>query len=435
LADGAPCRDVLIWACRHPGSWPQIVLTDVVACKEALETGVKNRPTVVSLHGIRTHGAWQDALSLHLTRSGFDYAPWKYGFFKAISLVNPLARQRQVEWILERYTRLTETTKGPISIIAHSFGTYVVAEAMIQYPSIKFDKIILCGSIVPCDYDWSKIIGDRGQASFVLNQYGRKDFWVRIAQWVIADAGPSGYRGFSDNANERVVQQRSRSFGHSRYFFLLNYRDNWIPFLRNGAVRMTPETAPLRRNWKFTSLIALMLIGLCLILYYGVTKRYAVVPYVTTTDGESAPPSWQTLESLGAEETELHSDFKNQVASALLGNEFDPESDVKAMSIQMSLAFSEDGRIDPERTGIGIRFYDIIDNPLGYFVGPAQGCQASGQRSANHVIVEFGGVCAVTIVGQIDGGEFKGRLVLDDGRILGRFEASESSAIYRRLAK
>lgn len=217
---------------------------------------------VVSLHGIRTKGAWQESLSRLLGQAGYSYDPWKFGFFRAISMVNPRARREKVNWFLERYSRLRSETDEPISIVAHSFGSYILAAALRQYPQIKFDRIILCGSIVPVDYDWESVILKRGQASVVLNQFGRRDIWVRLAEWVVSDAGPSGHQGFKNTVSGRVTQQDFADYTHSQYFYDLNFKENWIPFLRTGRASPQVNLVSGKVNWKFRLVLAIALVVL-----------------------------------------------------------------------------------------------------------------------------------------------------------------------------
>lgn len=216
--------------------------------------------TVISLHGIRTRGAWQESLSRVLTKEGFVYDPWKFGFFWALSMISPWARARKVIWFRERYEALRRETDGPISIIAHSFGTYIVSRAMREYQNIRFDKVIFCGSIVKTQFGWSTLLGDeRSQAKLVLNQYGKKDIWVRLAEWVVHDAGPSGFSGFVDLASGRVVQQEFCTYTHSQYFFAGNYEENWLPFLKSGVVPRVPGAETGGFNWKYLSVILFLL--------------------------------------------------------------------------------------------------------------------------------------------------------------------------------
>jgi hypothetical protein len=127
------------------------------------------------------------------------------------------------------------------SIIAHSFGTYIVAKAIEKYVEIRFDRVIFCGSIVRRDFDWDTKI-KRGQVGAVLNEYGDKDMWVRLAQF-IPDLGPSGAFGF-DHTGSGVYQRRRPLFQHSDYFYPLNYRENWLPFLRGDS----PSAQPVERE-------------------------------------------------------------------------------------------------------------------------------------------------------------------------------------------
>src|ERR1051325_2864688 len=104
------------------------------------------RPIVISLHGIRTRGGWQKELTQTLNESGFVHVPLDYGFFGALQLLLPFARRKKVDWFRDRYGQAVGDGPPP-SLIAHSFGTYIATEAMRIYPSVRFDRIILCGSI------------------------------------------------------------------------------------------------------------------------------------------------------------------------------------------------------------------------------------------------------------------------------------------------
>ena len=46
---------------------------------------------------------------------------------------------------------------GTPSIVVHSYGTYIAGEAMLKYPEIKFDRMILCGAILRSDFPWDDV--------------------------------------------------------------------------------------------------------------------------------------------------------------------------------------------------------------------------------------------------------------------------------------
>ena len=182
--------------------------------------------------------------------AGFDYWPLDYGFFRAAQLLWPFQRQKRVRWFLDQYTEITEKRSGSLSVIAHSFGTYIVAGALEKYSEIRLQDVILCGSIVRRNYPWTERL-KTGQVVRVLNDYGRRDLWVRLAEWVIADAGPSGARGFTDLGNGKVSQLFRPWFSHSDYFYEVNYRNTWVPFLKGEDYSKGSASPARHRNWKF----------------------------------------------------------------------------------------------------------------------------------------------------------------------------------------
>jgi serine/threonine-protein kinase len=93
---------------------------------------------------------------------------------------------------------------------------------------LRFDKILLCGSILPTNFPWDKII-ERGQVQSVRNEYGKSDFWTRIVGWFIPATGPSGLHGFS-TVHARIMQEQF-DFDHGEYFERGHMENRWIPFL------------------------------------------------------------------------------------------------------------------------------------------------------------------------------------------------------------
>jgi pimeloyl-ACP methyl ester carboxylesterase len=97
----------------------------------------------------------------------------------------PLAavQEEKVEHFLKDYIRECQRLDfGIPSILAHSYGTYIAAHAMLKYPQIKFDRMILCGAILRPEFPWDKVAAN-GQVRAVLNQYGGQDFWAWAVAW------------------------------------------------------------------------------------------------------------------------------------------------------------------------------------------------------------------------------------------------------------
>jgi outer membrane protein OmpA-like peptidoglycan-associated protein len=223
-------------------------------------------PLLLSVHGIRTTGRWQKQLTEAAEEAGVRYRPLDFGYFMALSLLWPSSRKKKVEWFREECESLCRglAPGQRASIVAHSFGTYLVTAALAKYSDMRFDRVILCGSIVRTDYPWTSIIAKRGQVNSVLNEVGGKDFWAAFVSWVVADAGPSGVTGFDDLADGAVRQRIHPEHRHSDFFYSTNYREVWLPFIRGQGLSEVVAMEPPRTNWRFvtTAFIALTILAL-----------------------------------------------------------------------------------------------------------------------------------------------------------------------------
>ncbi len=217
-----------------------------------------SRPLVISVHGIRTRGRWQKDITLPLSEAGFDHKPVDYGYFGLLQFLLPFARRSRVDAFRDEYQRLgSRTASGTPSLIAHSLGTYIVTRAMTKY-DLKFDRMILCGAIVPENYDWDAVVR-RGSVSRVLNDCGQQDIWAQLARRAVSDAGQSGLTGFERTAGGKVVNRNHAEFGHSDYFYERNYLDAWIPFLKGEDLAEPIRLQPTRTNRRVALTVALLL--------------------------------------------------------------------------------------------------------------------------------------------------------------------------------
>jgi pimeloyl-ACP methyl ester carboxylesterase len=185
---------------------------------------------VLSLNGIRTRGVWQKDLVPVLARHGFIPYALDYGSFSIFKFASRRARDRKLEWLRSEYERVTTDcgVQRP-SVVAHSFGTYLVAGLLAKYPNLLFDKVIFAGSIVDRRYDWASKLG-AGQVNFVRNDYGSLDRWPKLARYLVRDSGASGTDGFTGE-HPALLQQRFPKHRHSDYFHRRHFTDYWIPTL------------------------------------------------------------------------------------------------------------------------------------------------------------------------------------------------------------
>ncbi len=200
---------------------------------------------LIALHGIRTRGPWQEQLQWLVDRQFLRTIPfknWKYGRILFRALV-PALQRRVVRRFLGEVRRaqgeLADLLRsGPVpppDVVAHSFGTLVVAHALRDDPALRLGHVVLVGSIVPPDWPWVEIL-ERNQITALLNYCGDRDPWVRLAERFIPDSGPSGSVGFAEQ-HDRLINVLRPGGTHSSAFsnarLPTTFEDVWRPFLSN----------------------------------------------------------------------------------------------------------------------------------------------------------------------------------------------------------
>lgn len=192
---------------------------------------------VVTLHGIRTRGVWQKQLTPYLARHGLIPYHLDYGFFGALSFALPWTRARRVQWLRDELRDLLDRTGARrVNLIAHSFGTWLALEALeAENGDLRFDRVVLAGSIVRRDFPWAEVIGRRRWVQAVRNERARGDGVVRLAglyarllPGLAPRAGASGALGFA--APAPGLHERCVAGGHSEVLHIANF-DRWARFI------------------------------------------------------------------------------------------------------------------------------------------------------------------------------------------------------------
>ncbi len=202
---------------------------------------------VIATHGIRTSAKWQKTIGEILGDNHIRFRLHDYGYYGIHRFLRPSINEKMVDKFYETYQSIvrehSETVdlnnfaKRP-SIIAHSFGTYLVGYSMLKYEDMRYDKIILCGSILPYDFDWWTLFV-RDQVNFVRNEYGRKDIWAKTAKMIIPRTGDSGARGFKATRTNFLEQHCFDYFKHSDYFSRSHVDTHWMPCLKREPCNRT----------------------------------------------------------------------------------------------------------------------------------------------------------------------------------------------------
>lgn len=267
----------------------------------AAAVAVQSIPTVqrsvITLHGIKTRGEWQKEITEPLSRAGFSVVPLDYGYFWAWQLRISWYRRWKVEWFKKKYFEKRRANEPPPDLIAHSFGTYIAAEAMRRYPEVQFTSIVLCGSIVERGYPW-KAVKERKQCTRVLNEIAGRDKVVQLAEWALADAGASGTDDGFDDATPGLLQNRNPLAGHSDVLYPERAERLWIPFLRGEAITPDPEVPTPLHNQKAFWLTGALVLALLVVLagwWWSVTR-----PDVETLLDDLSPSERTKATSAGA---------------------------------------------------------------------------------------------------------------------------------------
>lgn len=138
-------------------------------------------------------------------------------------------------------------------VIAHSFGTYLTVKLLEVVNGTRLSRIVLCGCVLPREYDWLAQIRD-GRVAAVRNDYTVSD-WVgyaaKLAGRLHSDLGHAGTHGMANSISgvHRLNKPELRCsscavhtgfvhdvdcshLGHSDSLLVESHlREWWIPFL------------------------------------------------------------------------------------------------------------------------------------------------------------------------------------------------------------
>ncbi|KOP65915.1 hypothetical protein AMS62_12225 [Bacillus sp. FJAT-18019] len=199
-------------------------------------TGSQKNGVLVTIHGLNTNSEWNFDLSPIASSSNWIFAPFYYGNVK-LPLLSQKLKADILEYFREWIFMIKDKYQCEISIFAHSFGTYIIGAYLAGFnynPPVKFDNIVLAGSILSPDYDWNTCI-DRGCVNTVYNIVSPRDPWVpkiEGAKILTKDKlyGQASNLGFTQT-NKRLIQESYDIYDHSNMLRLDVFESKVIPFL------------------------------------------------------------------------------------------------------------------------------------------------------------------------------------------------------------
>jgi pimeloyl-ACP methyl ester carboxylesterase len=247
------------------------------------------KEVVVTVHGVESHGEWQAMVTPAFGGiEGLVHVPHVYGPFGFWKAGVWLFRDREADRFYRHISALRqEYPHVRPSVIAHSFGTYIVSQALAKYPAIELDAVVLCGSIVDRNYDWATLLRG-GRVRKVRNETSGDDtvvrmFTVPMVRMLIPASGPSGIAGFSQ-ASAGLEQQHFENYEHSSSLLsTLHCQTYWFPFLREtqsfrDLCRRCADKHHPERDAALEEFSA---------LYDGAIRRA-----ITLAFGEASAPEW-----------------------------------------------------------------------------------------------------------------------------------------------
>ncbi len=217
------------------------------------------RRLIITVHGIRTYGDWQERLEQlvgnKIGSGSVQVLNYKYGYFSVLAFIIPLFR-----WLVVRRFRSDlidwcgREDWCRIDLIGHSFGTHVLAWALhgiVEDERPKIHTIVLAGSVLRGSFPWRDLVGSCVQR--VVNDCGSRDTVLVVNQLVVLFTGMAGRAGFS-GATHGDFRNRFFVFGHSGYFLDARGKpdDNWMNAFWMPILADDGPIAPIDRRPKPT---------------------------------------------------------------------------------------------------------------------------------------------------------------------------------------
>jgi alpha-beta hydrolase superfamily lysophospholipase len=176
------------------------------------------RHVVLLVHGIRDFALWQNTIRSALEDTGFKVEAINYGRFNLLEFLVPVSffRRKAIATVWNQIRIVKDINPDAfISVIAHSFGTFVISHLMQEAFEVKFHRVIFCGSVVGYEFPFEQL-KDRFSPP-IINEVGTRDIWPAIAESVTTGYGSAGTYGFRRPlVRDRFLERRYNRSGRRR---------------------------------------------------------------------------------------------------------------------------------------------------------------------------------------------------------------------------
>jgi putative serine esterase DUF676 len=189
----------------------------------------RRKHVVILVHGIRDYALWQSTIRKSLESAGLQVELTSYMRVDLLRFLLPVEyfRRRIIDkiWTQIEFARKRHPDAA-FSIIAHSFGTYVIAEILGEKFTMQAERVIFCGSVLKYDFPFEQI--DSRFKGQIINEIGTADPWPALAESLTTGYGSAGTYGF----RRPGVRDRWHNDATHSYFMTDSFcRKFWIPRL------------------------------------------------------------------------------------------------------------------------------------------------------------------------------------------------------------
>jgi pimeloyl-ACP methyl ester carboxylesterase len=216
----------------------------------AINKELNARHLVILVHGFNTYASWMHDVEYVLRKHGFHPAKTYYGYLGPVRLLTfPFLRNSAKDRLREQivaailsFTRRNGYVPDKVSVIAHSFGAWVLTEVLREDPYLKLHRVILCGGLLREDYDFIEI---RDQFNHpILNHVGTRDPWPAIGARAGWGFGRIRARGL---ISPYVLNCWHENFAHSDFLSPSFFKHYCIPFLEGKSLPIAdkPQNPPV----------------------------------------------------------------------------------------------------------------------------------------------------------------------------------------------
>lgn len=193
------------------------------------EVPPRSKHVLVLVHGIRTAAVWHDLVQQVFEPTEIRVIPIGYEYHGVVRFLSPFGRKGVVSYVQDQLRQVrSDHPQAAISLIAHSFGTYIVSRILSSSSGYRLSKIIFCGSIVDAKFPWGQI-QELPERSRFLNEVGFRDVWPVLARTSSWGYGTSGSFGFK----QAKVSDRYHDLDHGGFFNREWIAKFWLSFIRD----------------------------------------------------------------------------------------------------------------------------------------------------------------------------------------------------------